>query len=276
MSGAVPAAEAFTAIWSPVVAQTTALWWTPASGRLLTAIALGAVGICVMLQRGSRFRWGGAGLALIALLILASQVQPFSGFGLAAGFWCLAGLTILAAVATIVSSNPVHCAIWFALSLLGTGSLFMLQGAQFLAVATVAVYAGAIVVTFLFVLMLAQPGGQAFYDRIDWGVVPTFLAALAGAVVVGAITLAVSTMPRTRPLDEGPGVASDVASGLPVRPVEAPEGQHVAALGGQLFARHLVAIEVAGILLLVALVGAVAIVIQGRDSPEPTGEARHE
>ncbi len=54
-------------------------------------------------------------------------------------------------------------------SLLGTAGLFLFQGAQFLSIATVAVYAGAIVVTFLFVLMLAQPEGHAFYDRIGWG-----------------------------------------------------------------------------------------------------------
>ena len=44
----------------------------------------------------------------------------------------------------------------------------MLQGAQFLAVATVVVYAGAILVTFLFVLMLAQPEGRTYYDRLSW------------------------------------------------------------------------------------------------------------
>ena len=55
-----------------------------------------------------------------------------------------------------------------ALSLLGTAGLFLFQGAQFLAVATIVVYAGAILVTFLFVLMLAQPEGQASYDRVSW------------------------------------------------------------------------------------------------------------
>ena len=62
----------------------------------------------------------------------------------------------------------MYCAIWFALTLVGTAGIFMLQGAQFLGVATIVVYAGAILVTFLFVLMLAQPGGDAFYDRVSW------------------------------------------------------------------------------------------------------------
>ena len=62
----------------------------------------------------------------------------------------------------------MYCAVWFALSLLGTAGLFLFQGAQFLAVATIVVYAGAILVTFLFVLMLAQPNGRAYYDRVSW------------------------------------------------------------------------------------------------------------
>ena len=70
--------------------------------------------------------------------------------------------------AAVTFRNPVYCAIWFALSLLGTAGLFLFQGAQFLGVATVVVYAGAILVTFLFVLMLAQPAGSAFYDRLSW------------------------------------------------------------------------------------------------------------
>ena len=83
--------------------------------------------------------------------------------------------------------SPVYCAIWFALSLLGTAALFLFQGAQFLGVATIVVYAGAILVTFLFVLMLAQPEGDAFYDRISW---EGLLAASTGALMVGgALTL---------------------------------------------------------------------------------------
>ena len=81
----------------------------------------------------------------------------------------LAGVTVVsAAVATVTFRSPVYCAIWFGMSLLGTAGLFLFHGAQFLAVATVVVYAGAILVTFLFVLMLAQPEGQASYDRVSW------------------------------------------------------------------------------------------------------------
>ncbi len=84
-------------------------------------------------------------------------------------FWALAAVTLIAAAAAVVTHKPVYTALWFALSLLGTAGLLLFDGAQFLSISTVAVYAGAILVTFLFVIMLAQPEGHAPYDRITWG-----------------------------------------------------------------------------------------------------------
>ncbi len=97
-------------------------------------------------------------------------------------------MAIVSAVCTVTFRSPVYCALWFALSLLGTAGIFMVQGAQFLGVATVVVYAGAILVTFLFVLMLAQPGGDAYYDRVSW---EGMLAATTGAVIVGVLTMTI-------------------------------------------------------------------------------------
>ena len=81
----------------------------------------------------------------------------------------LAGVTVIAAAGAVTFRSPVYCAIWFALTLLGTAGLFLLQGAQFLGVATVVVYAGAILVTFLFVLMLAQPAGARLLRSLELG-----------------------------------------------------------------------------------------------------------
>ena len=65
----------------------------------------------------------------------------------------------------ITSRNPVYAALWFALATLSTCGLFLLQSAPFLAAATIIVYAGAIIVTFLFVIMLAQQAGATVYDQ---------------------------------------------------------------------------------------------------------------
>src|SRR6185295_5737827 len=101
----------------------------------------------------------------VSLGLFASRAPLLGTWVSESVFLILASVTVLAAVATVTFRNPVYSAIWFGLSLLGTAGLFLFQGAQFLGVATVVVYAGAILVTFLFVLMLAQPTGQAYYDR---------------------------------------------------------------------------------------------------------------
>ena len=72
--------------------------------------------------------------------------------------------------------------------LLGTAGLFLFTGAQFLAVATTVVYAGAILVTFLFVLMLAQPEGKAAYDRVSW---EALLAAATGIVILAVLSMTI-------------------------------------------------------------------------------------
>jgi NADH-quinone oxidoreductase subunit J len=170
-------------------------------------------------------------------------------------FYLIAGLTVISAVATISFRNPVYSAIWFALALLGTAGLFLFNGAQFLGVATIVVYAGAILVTFLFVLMLAQPEGQAPYDRVSWAAP---LSALSGALLVGLLTFILADVFQNPVVEQRPisqFSEAQLADGVLA-------DQHMATLGRWLFGRQLVSIEVIGTLLLVALVGAVAIVGQ--------------
>ncbi len=220
-----------------------------------------ALGLWLMLPRGGApGRALGSVLAAIGVGLLASQtprlVKADAGavfFMDDAVFFILAGVTVLAAVATVTFRNPVYSAIWFGLSLLGTAGLFMFAGAQFLGVATVVVYAGAILVTFLFVLMLAQPEGHAFYDRLSWAAP---LSALSGALVVGILTVTVVNV------FQNPALAASTGIEVSALENEILAEQHMAHLGAWLFSKQLVAIEVAGTLLLVALVGAVAIVAQ--------------
>jgi NADH-quinone oxidoreductase subunit J len=224
------------------------------------ATLLGAVGMWLMLPRGGRSgRRLGALLALVASVLLACEMPPLGDWAGAAVFYVLAAITIIAAAATVTFRSPVYCAIWFALSLLGTAGLFLFQGAQFLGVATIVVYAGAILVTFLFVLMLAQPEGDAFYDRISW---EGLLASCAGALTVGLLTLTLVAVLQNPATGERP--VAPFATDELERQILAPE--HMTLLGGQLFSRYLIAVEVAGTLLLVALVGAVAIVGESAQS----------
>ena len=239
---------------------------------LLCSMVFGVSGIWLMLPpSGPRRRRMGALLAAVALGLLGYLLPSLGNMVQQTIFWVLAGLTSVGALATISSRNPVYCAIWFALTLLTTAGLFLLQGAQFLAVATVVVYAGAILVTFLFVLMLAQPAGHDFYDRISWGPAATLFASIAGVLIVGGLTYILTNDVSTT--EKTPVVAQEeAAKDLTAVSVRQQNEHHMASIGGELFTKHLVGVEVAGTLLLVALVGAIAIVIQGNQRPSREDE----
>jgi len=220
------------------------------NGRIGLAILLGTLGLWMLMPgRRKALRLLGGPLA-IAGALCALSLAPVIGGKMQLPFSLIAGLTLAAAVAAVTARSPVYAAVWFAGVLLGTGGLFLINGAQFLGIATVAVYAGAIVVTFLFVLMLAQPEGHDYYDRVGWGRVSQGVGCLAGMLVSAAIIWAVME----------PGATSALTPSGP-RALDHP--QHVATLGGQLFTRHLVAVQAAGAMLLAALVGAVAIAGHG-------------
>ena len=257
--------------------------------QLQAATLLGAVGLWLILPRGSRRGWWLGVLCALGSLGLFGYLAPRmylaeeSSAALAGElvFMLLAVVTIVSAAATISMRNPVYSAIWFAMSLLGTSGLFLYQGAQFLAVATIVVYAGAILVTFLFVLMLAQPKGHAYYDRLSW---EAMLSAGTGAVLVGVLTMAIDSSMKSEESGATAGSPSSASSSSDGTAGQASSGtpdnvlaeQHVAHLGAQLFSKYLIAVEVVGTLLLVALVGAVAIVSGDRkpsDRPKGAGHA---
>ena len=142
----------------------------------------------------------------------------------------------------ITSRKPIYSALWFGLVLLGTASLFLLIGAQFLAAATIIVYAGAILVTLLFVVMLAQQAGASHYDHFSH---EPSLASLSFFFTTWSLFTALKNTPFA-PANDDP--ATHLSS-----------DSHVAQLGIDLFTDHLIAVELAGTILLVALVAAVCI-----------------
>lgn len=215
---------------------------------------LGALGMWLMLPRGTaRGRSVGIVMASVALGLGVSQVPRLGDWMDDGLFLILGAITVVAAAAAVTFRNPLYCAIWFGQSVLGVAGLFLFIGAQFLAVATVVVYAGAILVTFLFVLMLAQPEGKASYDRVSW---EALISAVTGVAMVGLLSMTIGRVFSPAELAKQP-IEPPTAAMLSA---DILTPQHVARLGGELFGRHLIAVEVAGVLLLVALVGAAAIV----------------
>jgi NADH-quinone oxidoreductase subunit J len=239
-------------------------WQEVLACRSAWAILVGALAVWILLPgRMRRARTLGSVLAIVAAGLFASDWPLLGDWTSQAVFWLVSAVTLGAAICTVCSRSPVYSAIWFALSLLGTAGLFFYSGAQFLAVATIVVYAGAIVVTFLFVIMLAQPEGQADYDRITWGWFPKTFSVLAAATIVALLTFLLGNL-----RDEAAQPASAEAWAAASERLAAPGGildeRHVAQLGRHLFAEHLISVELAGTLLLAALVGAIAIAIQGK------------
>ena len=179
---------------------------------------------------------------------------------LIAGAACLAG-----AIGVVLSRNPVHAALSLVGTLFGIAVLFIAQEANFLAAVQVIVYAGAIVVLFLFVLMLLGVD-----QAEDLSVEPLGGTQRIAAVVVGLGILALPLFALRatdgeatgRPAMDSAAVAREAeATGQPVRAADANalEGDvaDVAQLGESLFTDHLFAFEVTSVLLVIAVVGAV-------------------
>jgi NADH-quinone oxidoreductase subunit J len=256
-------------------------------GLLLAGtVAVTALSLWMLLPRGAEraaARWIGTLLGVAALAGFILTGRRLGSVGEEAVFLVVSLVAVVSAAATIVSRSPVYAAIWFALSLAGVAGVLLVLGAQFLGVATIVVYAGAILVMFLFVLMLAQPAGLAPYDRVSN---EPLLSAVAGAVLLGLLSLSIGRLsaepaacckvPSRAAALAGDTPAGDAAGGPAAPPAAGAPGvesaadplarDHVARLGAELFGRHLLAVEAAGVLLLVALIGAIAMVARGSEA----------
>ena len=164
---------------------------------------------------------------------------------LLAGAACVAG-----ALGVVLNSNPVHAALSLVGTLFGIAVLFVAQEASFLAAVQVIVYAGAIVVLFLFVLMLLG------VDRSeDLSIEPLGGGQRVAAGVVGLCVLALPLLALASTDGEATGArpqataANAIEAGTP----------DVAQLGRSLFTTYLFAFEVTAVLLVIAVVGAVVL-----------------
>ena len=159
-------------------------------------------------------------------------------------FWVCAALAVAGAVATVIAKNPIRGAMGLLLMVLAIAGIYLALHAQFLAAIQLIVYAGAIVVLFIFVIMLLGP--DATSPRDERGkVTRTLGGGLFGLAGLGAMSLLVRTappMPKERLLD---GVPADFGS--------------VEAFGRILFTTALAPFELSSALLLVAIIGAVAV-----------------
>jgi NADH-quinone oxidoreductase subunit J len=169
-------------------------------------------------------------------------------------FTCFAGFMVMAACGMQVETHPVYSALWFALVILATCGLFLMQGAAFISAATIIVYAGAIVVTFLFLIMLARQSG---WDACDARLKQPMLAMVSSALLLAALVYAIQQPVPTA--SAAPAPAVNLSAPTP------EDTDTLAILGRSLFVDHLLASELASVLLLVAIFGTLIIALQTRE-----------
>jgi NADH:ubiquinone oxidoreductase subunit 6 (subunit J) len=153
---------------------------------ILVPVILGFAAIYLMLPRARGYYplWG-ALIGGVALIFAGwSLIRAEEDLAETILFYAFAAVAIAAGVLLITQPNPARAALSFALVVLSTCGLFLLQAAPFLMAATTLIYAGAIVVTFLFVLMLAQQAGVSDADQRSR---EPLLASVAGFVLLGGL-----------------------------------------------------------------------------------------
>jgi NADH-quinone oxidoreductase subunit J len=164
-------------------------------------------------------------------------------------FYLFAGICIASAFMVIAARNPVHSVLFLILAFVNAAGLFMLAGAEFLAMILVVVYVGAVLVLFLFVVMMLDVDfaelRQGFLQYLPVGVLIgcIFLAELL--LVVGAWTI-------------GPDVAQSITA--PIPPIASVSNTE--ALGQVLYTRYVYFFQAAGVVLLVAMIGAIVLTLR--------------
>jgi NADH-quinone oxidoreductase subunit J len=166
-------------------------------------------------------------------------------------FYLFASICVASAVMVIASRNPVHSVLFLILAFVNAAGLFVLMGAEFLAMILVIVYVGAVAVLFLFVVMMLDVDftalRQGFLDYLPVG-------GLVGIVFFGelvAMLVAGSGAPST-------GAGKAIAD--PIPPLA--DVTNTEALGLVLYTRYVYYFEVAGLVLLVAMIGAIVLTLR--------------
>jgi NADH-quinone oxidoreductase subunit J len=164
-------------------------------------------------------------------------------------FYLFAGICVASAFMVIAAKNPVHSVLYLILAFVNAAGLFVMLGAEFLAMILIVVYVGAVAVLFLFVVMMLDVDfaelkqGALQYLPIGMLIGGIFLAELL--LVVGAWVI-------------GPGVPQAITAPI------AAKVPNIEAIGLVLYTRYVFFFEAAGMILLIAMVGAIVLTLQHR------------
>ena len=167
----------------------------------------------------------------------------------AIAFYVLAAVAVVSAFAVIAARNPVHSVLFLILTFFTAAGLFVLMGAEFLAMLLVVVYVGAVAVLFLFVVMMLDVDfvelKQGFLQYMPIGI----LIALALLAELGLVAGAAMSTPQRAPLTLGEGEAAIT---------------NAEAIGQVLYTDYLLVFQLAGLVLFVAMIGAIVLTLRRR------------
>lgn len=167
----------------------------------------------------------------------------------AIAFYVLAAMTVISAFAVISARNPVHSVLFLILAFFNAAGLFVLLGAEFLAMLLVVVYVGAVAVLFLFVVMMLDVDftelKQGFLSYLPAG-------ALVALALLGELGLVAS--------------AAMSADGAPIAltPAQPGDVSNAEAIGRVLYTDYLLVFQMAGLILFVAMIGAIVLTLRHR------------
>ena len=164
-------------------------------------------------------------------------------------FYLFAGVCVASAVMVIAAKNPVHSVLYLILAFVNAAGLFVLMGAEFLAMILIVVYVGAVAVLFLFVVMMLDVDfaelRQGFLQYLPVGI-------LVGIVFLAELLLVVGTWTI------GAGIPKAITAPIP----SAASVTNTEALGLVLYTRYIYFFQAAGLVLLVAMVGAIVLTLR--------------
>ena len=165
-------------------------------------------------------------------------------------FYLLATVAVVSGLLVVTARNPVHSVLWLILSFFSAAGLFVLLGAEFLAMLLVVVYVGAVAVLFLFVVMMLDVD----FVRLREG----YARYLPLAAIVAGVLLAEMIMVSITVVQGG---AAKAAIG-PV--VATADATNIEAIGRVLYTDYVYFFQAAGIVLLIAMIGAIVLTLRHR------------
>ncbi|GER08403.1 NADH:ubiquinone oxidoreductase subunit J [Iodidimonas muriae] len=168
----------------------------------------------------------------------------------ALAFYLFASITVFSGFMVIASKNPVHSVLFLILAFFNASGLFLLLGAEFLAMLLIIIYVGAVAVLFLFVVMMLDIN----YTEMREGFLQYLpIGALIGLIVLVELIMVVGVWQVAPEIIGTPAVAA------------APDLTNTEALGAVLYTQYIYAFQAAGIVLLIAMIGAIVLTLRTRE-----------